>query len=135
MAACVMLMPAGAVAQEFPTREIHTICPFAPGTGADIVVRYYANKLSELAGKPVITDNKPGRAGLARHRSRRARTQLTATRSRSIRCRRRLAASPHLFKKLSFDPLKDLDPVGAAPVGVVRAGGDAEQRDQLPSRN
>ena len=47
--------------QDYPTREIRTICPFAPGTGADIVVRYYAAK---VAGKPVITENRPCAQGL-----------------------------------------------------------------------
>ena len=78
---CKLLLLAGALlfgsaphllAQEYPAREIRTICPFAPGTGADIVVRFYANKLAEIAGKPVITENKRGRAGPARNRSRRA---------------------------------------------------------------
>ena len=50
--------PVGATAahaQDYPIREFCTICPFAPG--ADIVVRYYASKLAEIAGKPVITEN------------------------------------------------------------------------------
>jgi len=55
---------APAAAQEYPAREIKAICPFAPGTGADIVVRFYATKLSDLAGKPVITENRPGAQGL-----------------------------------------------------------------------
>jgi tripartite-type tricarboxylate transporter receptor subunit TctC len=111
IAAVCLFLDAGAVrAQDYPTREIHTICPFAPGTGADIVVRYYANKLSELAGKPVITDNRPGAQGLlgteAVARARNDGYTISINPVSST-----LAASPHLFKKLSFDPLKDLDPV------------------------
>ena len=52
------------MAQDYPTREIRTICPFAPGTGADIIVRFYASKLAEIAGKPVITENRAGAQGL-----------------------------------------------------------------------
>ena len=40
------------LAQDYPAREIRTMCPFAPGTGADIIVRFYASKLAEIAGKP-----------------------------------------------------------------------------------
>jgi len=98
-------------AQEYPTREIKTICPFAPGTGADIVVRYYAQKLSELAGRPVVTDNKPGAQGLlgteAAIRSKPDGYTISINPASST-----LAASVHLFKKLSFDPLKDADFAG-----------------------
>jgi tripartite-type tricarboxylate transporter receptor subunit TctC len=109
----VMLLPAvtPASAQDYPTREIHTICPFAPGTGADIVVRYYAQKFSELAGKPIVTDNKPGLQGVlgteAVARARNDGYTISINPASST-----LAASPHLFKKLSFDPLKDIDVVG-----------------------
>jgi tripartite-type tricarboxylate transporter receptor subunit TctC len=107
---CTVLAAGAGHAQNYPTREIHTICPFAPGTGADIVVRYYANKLSELAGKPVVTDNKPGAQGLlgteAAARSRNDGYTISINPVSST-----LAASPHLFKKLSFDPLKDFEPV------------------------
>src|SRR5918994_1109597 len=51
--------------QEYPEREIRSICNFAPGSGADIIVRYYSDQLSKLAGKPVIVENKLG----ARHRA------------------------------------------------------------------
>ena len=97
-------------AQDYPTREIRTICPFAPGTGADIVVRYYANKLSELAGKPVITENRPGAQGLLG-------TEAVAHANRRLHdldqpVASTMAAAPHIFKKLSFDPLKDFEFVG-----------------------
>jgi tripartite-type tricarboxylate transporter receptor subunit TctC len=105
-----LLFTIAGYAQDYPTREIHTICPFAAGTGADIIVRYYANKLSELAGKPVITDNRPGAQGLlgteAVARARNDGYTISINPVSST-----LAASPHIFKKLSFDPLKDLDPV------------------------
>ena len=47
-------------AQDYPAREIHVICAYAPGTGADTLVRYLAEKLRVLAGKPMIVENKPG---------------------------------------------------------------------------
>jgi tripartite-type tricarboxylate transporter receptor subunit TctC len=47
-------------AQDYPVREIHVICAYAPGTGADTLVRYLAEKLRVLAGKPMIVENKPG---------------------------------------------------------------------------
>ena len=38
-------------AGDYPNREIHSICMFPAGTGADIIVRYYSRKLEGLAGK------------------------------------------------------------------------------------
>ena len=44
----------------YPERQIHVLVGFPPGSGADILARYFSRKLSELAGKPVIVENKPG---------------------------------------------------------------------------
>ena len=81
-----LLITTKAEAQDYPAREIRSICNFAPGSGADIVVRYYSDALAKLAGRPVVVDNKPGAQGL-------------------------LASAPHLFRKLPFDPVKDFDSV------------------------
>src|SRR5438309_9149058 len=50
-------------AQEYPAREIRSICNFAAGSGADILVRYYSDRLARLAGKPVLVENKVGAQG------------------------------------------------------------------------
>ena len=57
------LFAATAWGQDYPSREIRSICNFAPGSGADIIVRYYSEQLTKLAGKPVIVENKPGAQG------------------------------------------------------------------------
>src|SRR5258706_5422618 len=41
------LSPLPAVAQEYPAREIRSICNFAAGSGADILVRYYSDRSEE----------------------------------------------------------------------------------------
>lgn len=97
-------------AQEYPARDIRSICNFAPGSGADIIVRYYSDKLSKLAGKPVIVENKPGAAGaiatadLARSRPDGYTVMITPASST-------IAAAPHLFKSLPFNPDKDFTAV------------------------
>jgi tripartite-type tricarboxylate transporter receptor subunit TctC len=48
---------------DYPNRALHSICMFPPGTGADIFVRYYSRKLQELAGQPIVVENKVGAAG------------------------------------------------------------------------
>ncbi|HEV2571629.1 tripartite tricarboxylate transporter substrate binding protein [Methylocella sp. CPCC 101449] len=47
-------------AQDYPNREIRLIVGFPPGTGADVNVRYFAEKLRVLAGKTIVVENKPG---------------------------------------------------------------------------
>ena len=95
-----------AAAQDYPAREIRSICNFAPGSGADIIVRFYSEKLSKLAGKPVIVENKPGANGaiatadLARSKPDGYSLMITPASST-------IAAAPYLFKNLPFDSTKD----------------------------
>jgi tripartite-type tricarboxylate transporter receptor subunit TctC len=49
-------------AQEYPSQDIRLICGFPAGSGADVFVRYFAEKLRPLAGRTVIVENKPGAA-------------------------------------------------------------------------
>lgn len=107
--ALVLAVPA-ATAQEYPVREIRSICNFAAGSGADILVRYYSDKLSKLAGKPVIVENKVGAQGaiatdaLAKSRPDGHTIMITPASST-------IAAAPHLFKQLPFDTTKDFTAV------------------------
>ncbi len=99
-----------ALAQDYPSREIRSVCNFAAGSGADIVVRYYSDALAKLAGKPVVVENKPGAQGLVASdfvaKSKPDGYTLMITPASST-----LASAPHLFRKLPFDPLKDFDSV------------------------
>jgi tripartite-type tricarboxylate transporter receptor subunit TctC len=95
-----------AAAQEFPAREIRSLCNFAPGSGADAVVRFYSDRLSRLAGRPVIVENKPGANGTIAtaelaHAAPDGYTLMITPISSTI------ASAPHLFKNLPFDPAKD----------------------------
>jgi tripartite-type tricarboxylate transporter receptor subunit TctC len=96
--------------QEYPAREIRSICNFAPGSGADIIVRYYSDQLAKLAGKPVVVENKPGAQGsiasafVAKSAPDGYTIHITPASST-------LASAPHIFKQLPYDPLKDFAPV------------------------
>ncbi len=62
--ASLLLFPAGAAkAQGYPSQDIHFICGFAAGSGADIIVRFFANKMQPILGKTIIVENKPGAIG------------------------------------------------------------------------
>jgi tripartite-type tricarboxylate transporter receptor subunit TctC len=60
----IALLPAVALAADFPDRPVHLIVPYAPGGGADIVARLVAPKLTEAWGQPVVVENKPGANGV-----------------------------------------------------------------------
>lgn len=92
--------------QDYPAREIRSICNFAPGSGADIIVRYYSDQLAKLAGRAVVVDNRPGAQGtlasdlLAKSKPDGYTIMITPASST-------LASAPYLFKSLPFDPRKD----------------------------
>jgi tripartite-type tricarboxylate transporter receptor subunit TctC len=94
-------------AQEFPTKPVRILTPFPAGAGPEAVLRLVAEKLQKKWGKPVIIENKPGANGfIAIDAFKRGATdghdliQLDNV---------HLAAYPHLFKKLPYDPAKDFD--------------------------
>lgn len=104
LAAC--LAPQIASAQDFPAREIRALCNYAPGSGADIIVRFYSDRLSKLSGKPVIVENRVGANGAlatdALAKSRPDGYTILITPASST-----IASAPYLFKSLPFDTEKD----------------------------
>src|SRR5712692_8033360 len=95
-----------AAAQDYPAREIRSLCNYAPGSGADIIVRFYSDRLSKLAGRPVIVENKVGANGMiatdALAKSRPDGYTILITPVSST-----VDAAPYLFKQLPFDTSKD----------------------------
>src|SRR6516164_9907539 len=60
----VSVSPAAAQAPDpYPARELHVICAFPPGSGADVWVRFFAEQAKARASKPVLVENKPGANG------------------------------------------------------------------------
>ena len=97
-----------ALAQPYPTRTVRMINPGPPGGGIDTVGRTIAQKLSGALGQPVVVDNRPG-AGttLASELVAKAppdgHTLLIMSNSHAI--------TASLYKKLSYDPIKDFSAV------------------------
>jgi len=102
---------AAAFAQaEWPNGPLRIFIGFPAGSGADILGRYFTQKISELAGKPVIVENKPGaNSNIA--------ANLVATakpdgNSILFIASSNMAANPFLFKSLPFDTVKDFKAAG-----------------------
>jgi tripartite-type tricarboxylate transporter receptor subunit TctC len=63
VAAIAALAPCAADAQSWPAQDIHFISGFAAGSGSDVMVRYFADKIRPLAGRTIIVENKTGANG------------------------------------------------------------------------
>ncbi|MDB5579797.1 MAG: Tripartite-type tricarboxylate transporter, receptor component TctC [Bradyrhizobium sp.] len=98
----------GAFAQaaaDYPKSPLHIYIGFPAGSGADILGRYFTNKLQEVAGKPVIVENRPGATsnialGLVAKAKPDGYSILFVANSN-------MAGSRYLFKDLPFDTVKD----------------------------
>jgi tripartite-type tricarboxylate transporter receptor subunit TctC len=105
----------GAAAQEWPSRPVHVIVPYTPGTGADILSRVLGPKLSERWKAPVVVDNKPGATGnigaeqVAKSEPDGYTFLVTAT---------SFTTNPAL-KPARFDPVKDFAPVSLIATGAL----------------
>src|SRR5262245_43196925 len=58
-----LLVPGSLRAQEYPSQDIRFVCAFPPGSGADVLVRYFAEKLRPIVNRTVIVENKSGAGG------------------------------------------------------------------------
>jgi len=109
IAALGAFISAAAQAQQYPSRPVTIVVPFAAGGGSDLLARLVAQKLEERLGKPFIIENRPGAATtLAAMQVVRAApdgyTLMQATSST-------MAINVTMQKRLQYEPLKDLVPV------------------------
>ncbi len=98
-----------AIAQEYPSKPVRIIVPYATGGVTDNSVRAIAEKLSVRLGQQVIVDNRPGAGGNLG-------TQLAAQAAPDgytllLGFDGNFCVSPHTYKSLPFDPIRDFAPV------------------------
>jgi tripartite-type tricarboxylate transporter receptor subunit TctC len=94
---------------DYPDRPIKIICAYAAGGGGDLMVRWYANALKDLAGKPVTVENRVGASGhLGNQAAMDARpdgyTMIITGASAYV-------GNPLLMKGIDYDPMTALAPV------------------------
>jgi tripartite-type tricarboxylate transporter receptor subunit TctC len=105
-ATTALAFPGSGIAQQFPSQDFRVICAFPAGSGADVLVRYFAEELRKKAGRTVIVENKVGAAGnIAAEFTARAKPDGYTI---HIHAGNSTAANYHLFKKPPLDPSKEL---------------------------
>lgn len=115
-------------AQDYPSRPVHLIVPYTPGTGADILARLLGPKLGERWNAAVITENKPGATGnigteyVAKSAPDGHTLLLVAT---------SFGTTPALKASLPFDPVKSFAPVAL----VATSGLVVVIHPQLPAKS
>lgn len=114
MAALALISAAAAAgAQGYPSKPITWIVPFAAGGPTDALARSVAERVAREVGQPIIIDNAPGAGGtVGSAKAARAKpdgyTMLVGHMGY-------MGAAPALYKKLSYDPVKDFAPVFRFP--------------------
>ena len=128
----LVLFTAPARAQDYPSRTVEIVVPFAPGGGTDLIARVVADRLSEQMRQRFVIINRPGAStniGTAAvvNAAPDGHTLLMTSIS--------LAANPSLYRKLSFDPQKDLAPIAlignTASILVVNPSLPVNSADEL----
>lgn len=133
-AACLMgsMTSPCVVAQQYPTRPLRIIVPFAAGGGSDVVARLVAQKLTESLGQPVIVDNRPGAGanigiGIAAKAPPDGYTLLVSSSAFTV--------NPTLYARIPYDPFRDFQPltcIGSSPnILAVHTGFAAKSVKEL----
>lgn len=116
--ACALFTPA-ALAQSYPTKTVRVIVATGPSGGADTQARLMSKRMSESMGQTFFVENRPGASGNigAEVVAKAAPDGYTLLVTSSL-----IASSPTFYKKLAFDPLKDLAPISeiaSAPQALI----------------
>ncbi len=112
---------AGSVAAPFaraqsawPGKLVRIVVPYTPGTGMDILARTMAPHLQAIWGQAIVVDNKPGASGNlgAGQVAKSAPDGYTLLMGVNT-----LIINPALYSNMTYDPLKDLAPIGLCATG------------------
>jgi tripartite-type tricarboxylate transporter receptor subunit TctC len=113
----MLTISTGWAQDDYPSRPIRLVVPYAAGGGTDILARQLTKKVGELLGQPIVVDNKPG-AGTAIGAAEVAKaspdgyTLLWGDNAT-------FALNPHVYKKLAYDPLTSFAPVTLTVRGAL----------------
>jgi tripartite-type tricarboxylate transporter receptor subunit TctC len=108
VAVVIATATSSARAQDYPARPVEMIVPFAAGGGSELLARLLADGLAKRLGQPFVVVNRPGaNTNLGTYSVVRAKADGYTLLIASVG----LAANPSLYKKLAFEPQRDLEPI------------------------
>jgi len=104
-------------AQDYPSKPITFVVPFAAGSGTDQMARVLAQVMGDEVKVPIVVDNRAGASGFlaAQYVAKAPADGYTAL----ITTNTTQSANEHLFKKLPYDPVKDFAPVSLLSKGYM----------------
>jgi tripartite-type tricarboxylate transporter receptor subunit TctC len=106
--AAAVLSPA--LAQDYPTRPVTLIVPYAAGGGNDVMARIVADKMGAALGQPIVVENRGGAGGSI---ATRAVAHAPADGyTLGLGGTGTLAIDPSLYPNVGYDPRKDFAPIG-----------------------
>jgi tripartite-type tricarboxylate transporter receptor subunit TctC len=110
-------MAAAASAQDYPTRSITLVVPYAAGGGNDVMARIVAEKMSKTLGQNIVVENRAGAGGSVATRAvaKAAPDGYTLV----LGGTGSLAVNPTLYNNVGYDPRKDFAPVGLIGTGQL----------------
>ena len=105
-----------AFAQDYPSKPIKIVVPFAAGSATDLAARGLGARLQEILKQPIVVDDKPGASGQLGASA--VATAPADGYTLMMGTNTTNAANGALFKKLSYDPEKDFTPIANCISGV-----------------
>jgi tripartite-type tricarboxylate transporter receptor subunit TctC len=97
-----------AFAQAWPSKAVKIVVPTGPGSSLDLIARAMSDKLGQRWGQPVVIENKPGAGGML---GLDIAAKATDGHTLAVGFNGPIAFGPFLYKKMPYDPAKDLLPV------------------------
>jgi tripartite-type tricarboxylate transporter receptor subunit TctC len=94
-------------AQQYPTKPVRIVVPFAPGGGSDFIARFMAQRLTAGLGQQVIVENKPGAGGMLGITQG---VQSPADGYTLTLIASSYTVNPSIYK-FTFDPVSDITPI------------------------
>jgi tripartite-type tricarboxylate transporter receptor subunit TctC len=114
VAVVALVAASPALAQQFPSRTIRVIVPYAAGGTGDIVARVLADRLAASLGQSVVVENRPGASGAIGSKT----VASAAPDGHTLLMGQtgEMAINQHWSKGLGYDPVNDFAPVALATV-------------------
>jgi tripartite-type tricarboxylate transporter receptor subunit TctC len=106
--AAALAMPARA--QDYPTRPITLVVPYAAGGGNDVMARIVADKMGAALGQPIVVENRGGAGGSIATRA--VAHAAPDGYTLGLGGTGTLAIDPTLYPNVGYDPRKDFAPIG-----------------------